>query len=155
MGRNIVAAIQLMIFTPIAVTFRQSVHLKIAQGWAVARPFENIINKSEFPAGHVIFNQGDPGRVAYFIESGSVRISRRAGKRDIVLDVVHAGQFFGKVALLDGGDRLASATAQEHTVCVVVSKDQFEASTTSKDPLVRVLVHMLCTYIRRNTNLIA
>jgi CRP-like cAMP-binding protein len=115
---------------------------------------EKLLNRSEFPADDVIFRQGDAGRMAYFIESGAVEILRLNDGREVVLDVVGPGQFFGELALLDGGERAATARAIGHTVCIPVPKDVFDAKTTAADPFLRIIIQMLCAYIRRYGQLV-
>jgi CRP/FNR family transcriptional regulator, cyclic AMP receptor protein len=113
-----------------------------------------LLNRSEFPADHVIFRQGDAGRVAYFVESGAVEILRMIDGREVVLDLVGPGQFFGELALLDGGERAATARAVGHTVCIPVPKEVFDAKTTTADPFLRIVIQMLCAYIRRYGQLV-
>jgi CRP-like cAMP-binding protein len=114
-----------------------------------------LIEREAFPAGTVIFRQGDPGQVAYYIEAGAVEISREVNGRPVVLDTVGAGRFFGEIALLDGGERVASAVAAEDTVCIPVTKDQLDSRIQNADPLLRILLQMLCAYIRSNAERIA
>jgi len=110
----------------------------------------SLIDRSEFPPGHVFFRQGEEGRVAYYVESGSVEVSRTVGDRDIPLDVIGAGRFFGEIALLDGGERVATVTAVEQTVCIEITKEQLDSRIQGADPLLRILLQMLCSYIRSN-----
>jgi CRP/FNR family cyclic AMP-dependent transcriptional regulator len=68
-----------------------------------------------FPAGHMLFNYGDPGDSLYVVRTGQVEIFFKddTGQR-IILEVVAEGAFFGEMSLLDGGPRTAS---------VVVTRD--------------------------------
>lgn len=109
-----------------------------------------LIERKAFPAGTVVFRQGETGDVAYYIEAGAVEIAREVNGRPVILDTVGAGRFFGEIALLDGGERVASATVVEDTVCIPVTKDQLESRIHSADPLLRILLQMLCSYIRTN-----
>lgn len=110
----------------------------------------NLIERETFSAGTVVFRQGDTGHVAYYIESGAVEISREVNGRPMLLDTVGAGRFFGEIALLDGGERVGSAKAIEDTVCIPVTKEQLDSRILSADPLLRILLQMLCSYIRNN-----
>ncbi len=111
----------------------------------------HLIERKGFPAGSVIFRQGETGHVAFYIEAGSVEICREVNGRPVVLDTIGAGRFFGEIALLDGGERVASAVAVEDTVCIPVTKDQLDSRIHNADPLLRILLQMLCSYIRSNT----
>ncbi len=63
----------------------------------------------EFPAGAVVFEEGDPGSRMYVIQSGEVRIVKRVGNRAITLAHLGAGEAFGEMALLEGQPRSATA----------------------------------------------
>ncbi|MGE5675105.1 MAG: MFS transporter [Mycobacterium leprae] len=62
--------------------------------------------------GETVFAEGDPGDALYVILKGSVKVHHRdAQGRDIPLNVLHAGEVFGEIALIDGEPRSASVTA--------------------------------------------
>jgi CRP-like cAMP-binding protein len=67
----------------------------------------------EFPAGAVIFEEGDPGSRLFVIQSGAVRIVKRAGSRSVTLARLGPGEFFGEMALLDHRPRSAAAVVDE------------------------------------------
>ena len=65
-----------------------------------------------FPAGSVIFREGDLGSEMYIIQKGRVRISLRFGAREREVAVFEKGDFFGEIALLNASPaRSATATA--------------------------------------------
>lgn len=65
-----------------------------------------------FPAGTVVFREGELGAEMYIIQSGQVMISRRVAGKDVELAVLEKGDFFGEMALLDEfPERSATATA--------------------------------------------
>lgn len=74
------------------------------------------------PAGHVVVREGDEGGEFYVIADGSARVS--VGDGQPVADLA-AGSFFGEMALLDGGDRLASVTATTELELLVLHRDEF------------------------------
>ena len=67
--------------------------------------------RKRFPAGQVIYSQGDPPDAAFFVESGSIKVSTvvRNG-REAVLALPGPGDFFGVRCLL-GTPHTATATA--------------------------------------------
>ena len=69
----------------------------------------------EYPAGTVLFRQGDPGDVMYVIQSGSVEIRRRFYNREFLLAVLTPGAFLGEMALVTRQPRSASATVRENS----------------------------------------
>ena len=63
--------------------------------------------RSSTPAGSVIATEGEPGAGLFVIQSGDADVTI-GGKR---VNQLHAGDFFGEMALLDGGPRTATVTA--------------------------------------------
>jgi len=77
-----------------------------------SEPSAAAIYGRDFPAGAVIFEEGDPGSRMYVIQSGEVRILKRVGAREITLARLGAGEAFGEMALLDGQPRSATAIVE-------------------------------------------
>lgn len=62
--------------------------------------------------GDVMLHQGDPGDHLIILLDGTIRVSMVASNgREIILDYLEPGSVIGEIALLDGGERTASATA--------------------------------------------
>jgi CRP-like cAMP-binding protein len=66
----------------------------------------------DFPAGSVLFEEGDPGSRMYVIQDGEVRIEKRAGAGTVTLAVLGPGEAFGEMALLEGQPRSATAVVE-------------------------------------------
>jgi len=77
-----------------------------------SEPSAAAIYGRDFPAGAVIFEEGDPGSRMYVIQSGEVRILKRVGPREITLARLGAGEAFGEMALLEGQPRSATAIVE-------------------------------------------
>ncbi len=60
----------------------------------------------------IIFREGDAGDCMYLVSEGAVRISKkgRMGNQE-TLGYIEAGNFFGEMALIDGHERSAQASA--------------------------------------------
>jgi CRP/FNR family cyclic AMP-dependent transcriptional regulator len=79
----------------------------------------------DFPAGAVVFEEGDPGSRMYVIQSGEVRIVKRVGTRDITLARLGAGEAFGEMALLEGQPRSATAVVEAAARILVIDEAAF------------------------------
>lgn len=67
----------------------------------------------KFSAGESIFREGDEGDGLYVLLEGEVTISARSGPdREHILSRMEPGDYFGEMAIFDGGTRSASATAK-------------------------------------------
>ena len=57
-----------------------------------------------YPAGREIFPKGSPGNSMMAVLRGTVRIGSVSPEgKEIVLNIINAGEVFGEIALLDGG----------------------------------------------------
>jgi CRP-like cAMP-binding protein len=79
----------------------------------------------DFPAGAVVFEEGDPGSRMYVIQSGEVRIVKRVGGRDITLARLGGGEAFGEMALLEGQPRSATAVVEAAARILVIDEAAF------------------------------
>ena len=78
-------------------------------------------------AGKVIFQKHDPGDSLLAVISGRVKIvSLSNDGREIILSHMAAGEIFGELALLDGGERSADAVAETDCELLVIQRRDFE-----------------------------
>jgi CRP-like cAMP-binding protein len=130
-----------------------------------------------FPAGTVIFREGDPGDNAFLIESGAVSIvqatiaptKKTLNTKAAVIEpgrvAIHeyttetappeaeiaqlgVGALFGELALIDGMPRSATARAAENTVCVAVSPAQLDTHLQQASPELATRIRVLMAFIR-------
>lgn len=81
---------------------------------AELREFRKIMHRRVFKANEPIFWEGEPGVGMYIVQRGSVgiyKITPDRGKEEIA--ILHAGEFFGELALLDESPRSASCISRE------------------------------------------
>ena len=91
---------------------------------AEKNPFARFL--SHFPAGKILFREGDAGEDMYIIQSGRVAIKKRTGaNRDVTLAVLEKGDFFGEMAVLERMPRSATAEMSEAGDLIVISGDTF------------------------------
>ncbi|KAH8072567.1 cyclic nucleotide-gated ion channel [Aureococcus anophagefferens] len=86
--------------------------------------------------GEVIVHEGHEGHEMFFIGSGSVRVyKRREDGSDIELAQLHAGSFFGEMALLEAQLRMASIAALTFCDLFVLSASDYEDISQSNSSL--------------------
>jgi len=80
------------------------------------------------PAGHTIFNYGDPGDCLFIVRSGEVEVFFKddTGQK-IVLETGRTGYVFGELSLLDSGPRTASAVVTEDLEALKFDRARLEA----------------------------
>src|SRR6201981_3640272 len=79
-----------------------------------------------YSAGREIFAKGSPGQCLMAVLRGSVRISSLSvGGKEIVFTIFNAGDIFGEIAVLDGEERSADATAMTDCELLVLNRRVF------------------------------
>jgi signal transduction histidine kinase len=70
-----------------------------------------------YAGDEIVFAEDDPGECLYLIAQGSIKISKRgrAGQQETLTHLLE-NDYFGEMALVDGGKRSAQATAAGNTV---------------------------------------
>ena len=80
-----------------------------------------------FPAGTVLFREGEPGREMYVVQSGRVNVSKKVGDVEKILASLGAGEFLGEMSILNNKPRSATATCAEDSKLLVIDAKTFEA----------------------------
>ncbi len=107
------------------------------------------------PAGHLIFARGSPGRSMMAVLGGGVRISTTSPNgREAVLAILNAGEIFGEMALLDGGERTADAVALSDCHLMVIDQRDFIPFLENRADLCIRLLKMLSQRLRRTDELV-
>ncbi len=106
------------------------------------------IEKCHYPAGAFIFRQGDQGQCAFVVESGSVRILKTVEGDILTLATLKAGGIFGEMAVIDPGERMASAQAAEECLLLKVPRGAFQERLETVDPFLRGVIKILIRNLR-------
>jgi len=86
----------------------------------------NIALKKIYRKNQVIFDQGDPGNSLIVVLTGLVKIALvDSNNHEFIIKTFAPHDFFGEMALLDGGTRSATATAVEDTRALILFRDNF------------------------------
>ncbi len=97
----------------------------------------------DFPAGTVLFEEGQPGHVMYIVVAGEIEIRRRVGGAERVLAVLGSGEFFGEMAILSGRPRSATAVARGAARLLVIDGTTFEAMLRARPEIALRLIKAL------------
>jgi CRP/FNR family transcriptional regulator, cyclic AMP receptor protein len=100
--------------------------------------------------GDQIFAKGDPGNSMMAVLKGRVVISAPSPDgRQVVLTVMREGDLLGEIALLDGNERTADATAAIDSELLVVPRRSLLALLERRPDLCIDLLILLCERLRR------
>lgn len=103
----------------------------------------------QYKAGEIIFEDEDTGHFLYLLIDGSVKISKRSKLGDeAVLAILHAGDFFGELELIDERPRSARATALTDCQVYTLPVEKFEWLLKVSHPFTVNLLRMLSLRIR-------
>ena len=102
-----------------------------------------------FPAGQVLYYEGDPGDALVLLEEGQLRISRLGPLGDeTVLAVVEAPAALGELALLDDAPRDAMVTAQRPVTVRLIPRPVFRELLRQEPALIEGLLRTLAGLVR-------
>ncbi len=77
------------------------------------RQIARLFKERSFSAGEAAIQEGSGGAVFFVIQSGEAEVIIRGNKKA----TLKAGEFFGEIALIDDGPRMASIIAATDMVC--------------------------------------
>ncbi len=83
----------------------------------------------DYPAGTVMFREGELGEEMFVIQAGHIRIQKRVGGNDDrVLATLGPGEFFGEMAILNDKPRTATAVVADDSPArlLVIDAHRFE-----------------------------
>ena len=105
-----------------------------------------------FRAGRKIFAKGSPGQSLMAVLRGAVKISSLSDSgKEIVFTIFNAGEIFGEIAVLDGGERSADATAMTDCDLLVLARRDLLPVLENRADLLMMLIKILCRRLRLTT----
>ncbi len=107
------------------------------------------LDEVSFPAGQMIFDDSSEGECMYLILSGSVKICKvTRANEEVVLGILHAGDFFGELELIDARPRSARVTAMTDSKIALLSKKHFNSLLTECPSFAFNLLRMMSLRLR-------
>jgi CRP/FNR family cyclic AMP-dependent transcriptional regulator len=105
-----------------------------------------------YQAGREIFAKGSPGQSLMAVLCGSIKISSPSSEgKEIVFRIINAGEIFGEIAVLDGEERSADATAMTDCELLVLHRRDFLRLLESRADLCMILLRILCLRLRQTS----
>ena len=100
-------------------------------------------------SGTTLFVKGDPGTALFAIVNGTVKISVPSiTGREATFNVLHGGEIFGEIALLDGQMRAADAVTVTDCELMVIERSDFLRFVRA-EPMVSIkIIELLCARLR-------
>lgn len=109
-----------------------------------------IARGRKYDRGQVIFYEGDLGGSLYLLESGVVKIVVMSEDgREHILGLLHPGDFFGEISLIDGEPRSATAMALEAVSVVMLNRKDFIRLLGENPEMSLKIMVTLCERLRK------
>lgn len=83
--------------------------------------FAKIFQKQD-----IIFCEYEPGDTFYLIQTGRVEIVKIMGDLEKIIDILHPGEIFGEMAILEEAPRSATAIALDEVKVLEFNRENFE-----------------------------
>jgi len=110
----------------------------------------------DFPRGHTVFAEGEPGDRLYIVISGKVKIGRRSpDDRENLLTIMGPSDMFGELSIFDPGPRTSSATTITEVRAVSMDRDALRAWIADRPEIAEQLLRVLARRLRRTNNNLA
>jgi CRP-like cAMP-binding protein len=111
------------------------------------------MRRRDIRAGQVLWRQGDEAGELVFVVEGHVSISLQLpGNATVEVSNVGPGEVMGEMGMIDGGTRLATATAAVPTTVLALSRADFTALVSRRHPtafaLKRRIARIGCARLR-------
>jgi CRP-like cAMP-binding protein len=124
----------------------------IVQGLApdTAAAFIEQLRLQEYPRGHTIYAEGEPGRSLYIVVTGKVKIGRRSPDgREKLLAIMGPSDMFGALSTFDPGPRTATATAITAACVATMDRDTLRDWIKDRPEISERLLQVLARRLRR------
>jgi CRP-like cAMP-binding protein len=120
--------------------------------------FNKILKARKVQKGEVIIAEGEEGDAMYIIKSGDFEVRKGRGSREKVISLLHPGDHFGEMALIDRLPRSASVIAVSDGELIVLPKEPFlkilDSFLTLKIRIYENFLESLCERLRTANELL-
>jgi CRP/FNR family transcriptional regulator, cyclic AMP receptor protein len=124
-------------------------------GMLSANEIDSLISYSlieSYPVGREIFAKGSPGQSLMAVLRGKVKISSPSvDGKEVVFTIFNPGDIFGEIAVLDGGERSADATAMTDCELLVLNRRDFRRVLENRADLCLGVIRILCGRLRQTS----
>ncbi len=123
---------------------------------AAVESLTRALQPVDFPRGHTVFNEGEPGDRLYIILSGKVKIGRKSiDGRENLLTIMGPSDMFGELSIFDPGPRTSSATAVTEVRAVSMDRAALKEWISRRPDIAEQLLRVLARRLRRTNNNLA
>jgi phosphoenolpyruvate synthase/pyruvate phosphate dikinase len=103
-----------------------------------------LLKEHPFAKGETVIMEGSGGAAFFLIDSGQVTVTHKG----VELTTLGPGDYFGEIALIDGGPRMATVTAATDLVCYGLTFWEFRPLVERNGPIAWKLLQALAKRLR-------
>ncbi|MCP3799860.1 MULTISPECIES: Crp/Fnr family transcriptional regulator [unclassified Allokutzneria] len=123
---------------------------------AAAEALVSTLEQVDFPRGHVIFAEGEPGDRLYIIQSGKVKVGRKSPDgRENLLSIMGPSDMFGELSIFDPGPRTSTATTVTEVRALTMDRPSLREWIGKRPEIAEQLLRVLARRLRRTNNMLA
>nr|WP_225954276.1 Crp/Fnr family transcriptional regulator [Kibdelosporangium phytohabitans] len=123
---------------------------------AAAEALSQTLENVEFPRGHVIFAEGEPGDRLYIILSGKVKLGRKSPDgRENLLGIFGPSDMFGELSIFDPGPRTSTATTVTEVRAVTMGRPELRQWIATRPEIAEQLLRVVARRLRRTNGMLA
>lgn len=123
---------------------------------AAAEALAQTLEAVEFPRGHVIFAEGEPGDRLYIIQSGKVKLGRKSPDgRENLLGIFGPSDMFGELSIFDPGPRTSTATTVTEVRAVTMDRPALRQWIGTRPEIAEQLLRVIARRLRRTNGMLA
>lgn len=107
--------------------------------------------RRRLPTGTTVFSEGDESSEVALVVSGTVKVATTSiDGREVVLELVGAGELLGELSTIDGSSRSATATTLTPVALVAVPSDRFAEFLDERPGATRGLLAVVIGRLRQS-----
>ena len=110
------------------------------------RHIAGLSEEQSFEEGTSLAVEGKPGDTFYVLLEGEAKVVRDGRRMDRLIP----GDFFGEIALIDGGPRTASVVATTPVTTLTISRSRFRKMLDEDPSIVLAMLEELAKRLRNN-----
>jgi CRP/FNR family cyclic AMP-dependent transcriptional regulator len=110
------------------------------------RHIAGLTEEESFSEGATLAAEGKPGETFHIMMEGEARVTR-GGRR---INRLLPGDFFGEIALIDGGPRTASVVAETPVTTLTIGRKRFMKMLEEDPSVVVAMLEELAKRLRNN-----
>ncbi|WP_020497223.1 Crp/Fnr family transcriptional regulator [Sciscionella marina] len=123
---------------------------------AAVEALVQTLESVEFPRGHVIFAEGEPGDRLFIIQSGKVKIGRKSPDgRENLLSIMGPSDMFGELSIFDPGPRTSTVTAVTDVRAYSMGRPELRDWISKRPEIAEQLLRVVARRLRRTNNMLA